>query len=130
MKRSALKNYKVLLVTLISLLTITGIGFIDNAIWNIILVCIGGLTYLIVEILYSIGLITGKKEGGKVNLAVSIVLIIIGIIIYQGLRKFRQWLVSWPPAVKTIVPIIILLLIAFVFVMMIVLNKKNNNNKL
>lgn len=129
MKRSSLKDYKALLVTLISLLAITGIGFIDDAIWNIVFAIIGVLAYLIVGFLYSTGLIDGRREGSEANSAIFIILIIIGIIIYQGLRKFQKWLVSWPLAIKIIVPSFLLLLIAFVIIMMIVLRKKDNNNE-
>ena len=129
MKKSSLKDYKILLVTLISLLAITGIGFIDNALWNIIFAVVGVIAYFIVGLLYSTGLIDGKREGSEANAAVFIILIIIGILIYQGLRKFQQWLVSWPLALKIIVPSCIVLFIIFAIVMIIVINKKGNNNE-
>lgn len=41
---TSLKIYKVLLVTLITSLSITGISYLDDKIWNIVLLVIGMTT--------------------------------------------------------------------------------------
>lgn len=57
--------YKTLLVVLISSLAITGIGFLDNQIWNTIMLIICIIVYAVVGSLFSVGIICGTKRGER-----------------------------------------------------------------
>lgn len=107
----SLKLYKILLVTLISSVCITGIGFIDDKIWNLIFSIVGIITYAIVGLLFSFGLLSGKKAGRKAYISVFIILIIIGFYMYQGIVSFQRWIISWPYYVKVLVTSILTLAI-------------------
>ena len=58
-----MKKLKALLVFLISSLAITGVSFIDGKIWNVIFLVVGMIAYVIVGILFSIGVLHGKEAG-------------------------------------------------------------------
>ena len=62
--------YKILLVTLVTSLTITGISYIDDKIWNLIMCVIGMLAYSIVGVLFSIGILHGKNAGKEIEITV------------------------------------------------------------
>ena len=111
MNYKGLTALKALLIVLVTSVTITGISFFDDKIWNVIIAVIGVIAYGIVGLLYSIHLIDGKQEGKTAYVAVFIILIIIGFLIYQGILKVEQWILSWPIAVKIIVPTVMGLLI-------------------
>ena len=124
MKNSSLSYYKTLLITLISSTAITGIGFIDDQIWNWIFLGLGMLAYAIVGFLYSIKSIHGKQEGKDAYLVVFLVLFIMGIFIYNGIRRFQQWLISWPLGVKISVIVLLVLSIIAVSIIIYLKNKK------
>ena len=126
MKNNSLSYYKILLVALISSLSITGIGFLDNYFWNTVFAIIGMIAYAIVGVLYSLHLITNKKDGKDAFIVVFVILIIIGIFIYQGIIKFQQWLVSWPLWIKIVIPSILLVGIISVIVLMILKKKRTD----
>lgn len=127
--RRNLSLYKVVLVALITSLTITGIGFIDDKIWNIIMIVIGMLAYSIVGILYSLKIISGKDGGKEAYAAVFIVLLLLGYCVYQGIVAFQAWLLSWPLAVKIIVPTVMILCIAL-FIFLVLKNKKKESSEI
>lgn len=124
MKRNSLGIYKVLLVSLITSLSITGIGFLDNKIWNLIMLIIGMVAYSIVGLLFSIELISGKKAGKEAYAAVFIILLILGYCVYNGIIKLQQWILSWPLYVKIIVPSVLGCLIAATIVLIILINRR------
>ena len=124
MNYKGLTALKALLIVLITSVTITGISFLDDKIWNIIIAVVGVIAYGIVGLLYSIHLIDGKQEGKTAYAAVFIILIIIGFLIYQGILKVEQWILSWPLAVKIFVPTVMGLLIIGTIVLLIIGNKK------
>ena len=124
MNYKSLNALKALLIVLVTSITITGISFLDDKIWNIIIAVIGVIAYGIVGLLYSIHLIDGRQEGKTAYAAVFIILIIIGFLIYQGILKVEQWILSWPLAVKIIVPTIMGVLIVGTIVLLIIGNKK------
>lgn len=65
---------------------------------------IGVVAYGIVGLLYSVHLISGK-EAGKDSYAVTFIIsLIIGILIYNGILKVEQWILSWPLFVKILIP--------------------------
>lgn len=121
-----LSIYKAVLVALVTSLTITGIGFIDDKIWNIIMIIIGMIAYSIVGIFYSLKLISGKSAGKEAYIAVFIILLLLGYCVYQGILAFQTWILSWPLAIKIIVPAIMIIFICL-FLFLIFKNKKRNN---
>ena len=124
-KNNSLGIYKIILTTLITSLTITGISYLDDKIWNLIMVVIGMLAYSIVGVLFSIGLLHGKDAGKEAYIFFFIILLILGYCVYNGIIYFQNWILSWPLAVKIIVPICIVLLISGIILLMIHKNKKN-----
>ena len=128
MKDNLIDYYKILLISLISSLTITGVGFIDDKIWNLIFVIIGMVSYAIVSLLYSIKALKGKQAGKEAYTTIFLILIIIGFYIYQGVINFQKWLMSWPLWVKIMVPSILLILIIMVVILMCIKIKKTNKN--
>lgn len=111
MKRNTLNEYKVLLVTLITSLSITGISFLDNKIWNLIMVIIGMLAYAIVGMLFSLHLLDGKNAGKEAFAAVLIILLVVGIYVYQGIISFQKWILSLALWIKILIPSILILII-------------------
>lgn len=127
MNNNNLVVYKTLLVVLISSLAITGIGFLDNQIWNTIMLIVGMIAYAVVGLLFSFGIIAGKNAGKEAYAAVFIILLLIGYCIYEGIVKIQQWVLSWPLFVKILVPIILGLLIAGTITILIVKKRKNTD---
>jgi hypothetical protein len=127
MNNKGITALKSLLIVLITSISITGISFLDDKIWNIIIAVIGVGAYGIVGLLYSIHLIDGKQEGKTAYAAVVIILIIIGFLIYQGIIMVEQWILSWPIAVKIIVPTIMGLLIVGTTILLVIEKKKKTN---
>lgn len=127
MNNKGITALKSLLIVLITSISITGISFLDDMIWNIIIAVIGVSAYGIVGLLYSIHLIDGKQEGKTAYAAVVIILIIIGFLIYQGIIMVEQWILSWPIAVKIIVPTIMGLLIVGTTILLVIEKKKKTN---
>ena len=123
MKQDSLNYYKILLVALISSLSITGIGFLDSYFWNTVFAVIGMMAYTIVGILYSLHILTNRKEGRDAFIVVFLILIILGLFVYQGIMKFQQWLISWPLGIKILVPSALFVGIITVIVLMVL--KKN-----
>lgn len=123
-KSNSLKTLKIVLTTLITSLAITGFGYLDNKIWNIIMFVIGMIAYSIVGILFSFGLIHGKDAGKKAYALVFIILLILGYCLYRGIVAFQKWLLSWPLAVKIIIPCCLTFLIICVSILLIVKSKK------
>ena len=124
MNYKRLTALKALLIVLVTSVTITGISFLDDKIWNAIIAVVGVIAYGIVGLLYSIHLIDGKQEGKTAYAAVFIILIIIGFLIYQGILKVEQWIFSWPLAVKIIVPTLMGLLIVGTIVLLVIGHNK------
>ncbi|MCK9160969.1 MAG: hypothetical protein M0P00_10910 [Bacteroidaceae bacterium] len=125
----SLTVYKVLLVMLITSLSITGISFLDDKIWNIVMVIVGVVAYAIVGGLYSIHAISGKYAGKDAYVAVFIILLLLGYWLYQGIIKIQLWVLSWTLAVKITVPSIMVLLIAGTILLLVVKKQKSKENK-
>lgn len=128
MNKKTLGIYKVLIVTLITSISITGISMLDNKIWNYIMLGAGMLAYSIVGILYSLKFISGSNNGSKAYLVVFIILLLIGVIIYRGILSFQSWVLSWPLAVKIIVQIILGILTIGTIILMILRKMMLMNN--
>ncbi len=120
-KNGPLGFYKIILTALITSLAITGVSYLDDKIWNMVMVIIGMLAYSIVGILFSVGLIHGKNAGKEAYAFVFIILLILGYCVYSGIVAFQNWVLSWPLYVKILMPS--LLLIA-VIISMISLTRK------
>ncbi len=131
MNAKSLNAFKYLLVTLITATAITGLSILDDQIWNIVMAVVGVATYAIVGGLYSLHLISGKKAGKEAYAAVFITLLLIGVLIYNGILKVEQWIISWPLLVKILVPAILGVGALSVGIVLIVNKVKNNekNNK-
>ena len=67
--------YKAVLIALITSISITGVSFLDDAIWNLIMAIVGVVAYAIVGVLYSIHAIHGKNAGKEAYAAVFIILL-------------------------------------------------------
>ena len=104
MNSKSLNAFRGLLITLITASAITGISFLDDQIWNIVMAVVGVIAYGIVGLLFSAHLIGGKEAGKQAYAAVFIILLIIGFFVYQGILKFEEWILSWPLYVKILVP--------------------------
>ena len=99
-----MKKINALLVFLISSLTITGISFIDGKVWDIIFLVVGLVAYAIVGILFSIGILSTKKQGSDAYALVFFLLLLGGYGVYKALEALRNWILSWPLAAKIAVP--------------------------
>ncbi|HHU55121.1 MAG TPA: hypothetical protein GXZ48_00325 [Acholeplasmataceae bacterium] len=124
----SLTSFKILLVFLITSLSITGISFLDNAIWNLIMAIVGVIAYAIVAILYSIHAISGSKAGRQAYAAVFIILLFIGYSIYQGIVKFQKWIISWPLYIKICVLAILIILIILMIIFLIKENREETKD--
>lgn len=118
MKSKTLGVYKVILVTLITSISITGVSFLDNKIWNLVMLGLGMVTYAIVGIMFSLGLISGRNAGKEAYSAVFIMLILIGYFVYQGIVRLQEWIISWSPIMKVVVPVSMLIMIAGTLIIM------------
>ena len=117
---------------LISSIAITGISFIDGKIWDIIFLVVGMISYAIVGILFSIGILSTKQNGRDAYALVFFLLILAGYGFYRLLRLIRDWILSWPLIAKIIVPISIgLVLLAGIILVIakIVKEKKKQNGQ-
>lgn len=137
MKNStSLKIYRVLLATLITSLSITGISYLDDKIWNIVLLVIGMATYSIVGILFSFGLLHGKNAGKEAYGAIFIILLLLGYGVYCGIVNLQKWILSWPLWIKITVPAVLIAIIVAAIVLIIksshsknkVINPKEREN--
>lgn len=104
MNSKSLNALRTLLITLITATAITGISFLDDHIWNIIMAIVGVAAYGIVGLFYSLHIISGKEAGKEAYAAVFIVLLIVGFLIYNGILKVEQWILTWPLFIKILIP--------------------------
>ena len=118
-----MKKLNTLLVFLISSLTITGISFIDDQVWNVIFYVVGIIAYGIVGLLFSIGILHGKQAGIKAYGLVTFLLILGGYAVYKGLEQFKLWVLAWPLFVKILIPTFIGLCVIAVIVLIILYKK-------
>ena len=129
MNSRSLNAFRGLLITLITATAITGISFLDDHIWNIVMAIVGVVAYGIVGLLYSFYLISGKEAGKETYAAVFIILLIIGVLIYNGILKVEQWILSWPLYVKILVPSVMGAGIIVVSIFLIVNRVKKNKEQ-
>ena len=99
-----MKKINAILIFLISSLVITGISTIDGKIWDAIFIVVGMVAYALVGILFSIGIITTKKQGRDAYSIAFFLLLLIGYMVYRLLEGIRNWVFSWPFAIKVAVP--------------------------
>ena len=105
-------------------LSITGISYLDNKVWNTVMMVIGMLTYSIVGLFFSIGLIRGKNAGKEAYAFVFIILIILGYCVYSGIIAIQNWIINWPLYVKILA--LSLYFIAIIIVIIRLLIKKRS----
>ena len=123
---STLKIYKILLVTLITSLSITGVSYLDDKIWNIILLVIGMSTYSIVGVLFSFGLLHGKNAGKDAYVAIFVLLLLLGYGVYCGIVNLQKWILGWALWVKILIPSLLVAAIIATIVLMVKSNKTDN----
>lgn len=99
-----MKKINALLVFLISSLAITGISFIDGKIWDVVFLVAGLVTYAVVGVLFSIGILSTRKQGSDAYALVFFLLLLGGYGVYKALEALRNWILSWPLAAKIAVP--------------------------
>lgn len=128
MKRNSLGLYKILLVTLITSLSITGISFLDDKIRNIVMLVIGMIAYSIVGLLFSLRLISRKNAGKEAYIATFIILVILGYCVYSGIIKLQQWILSWPLYAKIIVPSAITCLILAIILLIVLKSRRSTKD--
>lgn len=119
-----MKKLNALLVFLISSLTITGLSFIDDKIWNAIFLVVGMIAYAIVGIMFSIGILHGKQAGKDAYALVFFLLLLGGYAVYKDLELLKLWALSWPPFVKILVPSTIGLCIVGAVILIILYKKE------
>ena len=130
MQNNSLYKYKVILVALVSSLVITGVGFIDNHIISIILAVIGTIAYLIVGALYASNLIHSKDAGKEAYIAISIILLLIGLAVYNGFIAFTNWLSSWLLWWKILIPSLLFVGIVLIGFLLWIRDKKSKKHNL
>ena len=99
-----MKKINALSVFLISSLAITGISFIDGKVWDVIFVVVGLVAYAIVGILFSIGILSTRKQGSDAYAVVFFLLLLGGYGVYKTLEALRNWILSWPLTATIAVP--------------------------
>lgn len=99
-----MRKWIAILLTLLTSLSVTGLLFIDNLILDRIIAGLVAISFSLVGLLFKFGVIDGKREGQDAFRGVFVILLIGTLIIYLGIRKFQEWVMSWSLAVKIIVP--------------------------
>lgn len=122
-----MKKYLTLLILLFSSITITGLSFIDGKLWNIIFAGIGFLSYEIVGIMFSFGLIKSKRAGGKAYVFIMIILLLTGFAFYQQLIKFQTCILFLPLFWKILVPTTLWILTLGALILVIIHWNKEKN---
>ena len=117
----SLTVYKVLLITLITSLSITGLSFLDDKIWNLVMAIVGVVAYAIVGGLYSIPQFLGNRKELCCSIHYSFAFRILCISRYY---QIQQWILSWPLALKIILPSMMVLLIAGTIIWLVIKSKK------
>lgn len=126
MKKSNLWLQITLLTTLITNLSITGFGLLDNLLWNKIMLWIGMIAYSVVSFLYSMHFINSRQQG-RMSYRYVLVLLLIGLgIVYSAIAYIQQWILSWHIAFKITVIALLAILIILTFVNMVIDKKKEN----
>jgi len=129
-ERDNLRFYLGILIMLITSLGITGIGFIDDHLWDIIMAVLGMVVYAIVGFLFAAGFIRGKNAGKEAYVCVFLILLILGFYIYEGIIKLQEWVVSWPLIAKIcVLSSLSLLIIAVAAILCVKVFKKGKINE-
>ena len=124
-----MKRLNALMVFLISSLAITGVSFIDGKIWDVIFLVVGMIAYAIVGIMFSIGVLHGKKAGKEAYAFVFFLLLLAGYGVYKGLEHLRLWILAWPLVVKIIVFVAVALCIVGVITLIVFKRRKSKNEQ-
>ncbi len=114
-----MRKLKGLLIFLISSLTITGISFIDGQVWNLIFLAFGIISYAIVGVLLSIGILRDKSSGKEAYAFIFILLLLAGYGFIKALKAFKIWIISLPLLIKIVIPTVIITMIVIIIVLII-----------
>ena len=128
-KDSSINAFVTLLSVSISSLTVTGIAVIDGQFWNVVLKVLGLISYGIVGILISIGLLNGRKTSLKAYLFILGLLILGAFEVYRLLTMFKQWVLDWPLFVKILVPSVFFVFVVIIVMLKIIISKRKKNLK-
>ena len=123
-----MKKWIVLLMFLLTSISITGISYIDNLILDRVIAGLVALSTFIVGLLYKLGIIDTKRDGSDSFKGVFVVLLIVALVTYLGIRKFQEWVLVWPLFVKIIVPSVMGLMIIGIIVIVIYDYLRNCDN--
>lgn len=116
-----------ILIFLITSLTITGVSFIDDKIWSMVISVIGVISYSIIGLLYSANLIKGSSMGAKGYAVIFVILLLVVYWLYKKLMELQMWINSWPLILKIIVPIVMIILIILVIIWIIYVQDEQEN---
>lgn len=130
-KEKSLAPYVSSIIVLVSSISVTGISFIDSAIWKMVIGIIGAVAYGFVGILFEFGVIKTKQEGREARLGTILFFLITGFFVYEGMLKVQEWFLSWALGWKITFFSVLGLLLAVVIVCLILskISAKNKNGE-
>lgn len=102
-----MKKWILIISSIITSLSITGIGFIDNLIWDKIMAITFMVASGIVGTLYSFGVLSKRGSGAKAYIAILLLLLCAEFYIYKGIIDLQNWIISWELWVKILIPAVI-----------------------
>lgn len=102
-----MKKWVLIISSIITSLSITGIGFIDNLIWDKIMAITITVASGIVGILYSFGFLSKRGSGAKAYAAILLILLCAEFYIYKKIIDLQNWIISWDLWIKILVPAVI-----------------------
>ena len=102
-----MKKWILIISSIITSLSITGIGFIDNLVWDKIMAITITVASGIVGTLYSFGVLSKRGSGAKAYIAILLLLLCAEFYIYKGIIDLQNWIISWELWVKILIPAVI-----------------------
>ena len=123
-----MKKWIAVLIFLLTSVSITGVSYIDSLILDRVIAGLVAVSTFIVGLLYKFGILNTKREGSDAFKGVFIMLLIVSLVMYLGIRKFQELVLVWPQFVKIIVPLVIGLMIIGIIVIAICDHFKKSDN--
>ena len=102
-----MKKWVLIISSIITSLSITGIGFIDNLIWDKIMAITITVASGIVGILYSFGFLSKRGSGANAYAAILLLLLCAEFYVYKGIIDLQNWIISWDLWIKILIPTVI-----------------------
>jgi len=123
-----MKKWIAVLIILLTSVSITGFSYIDNLILDRVIAGLVAVSTFIVGLLYKFGILYTRRDGSDTFKGVFIMLLIISLVMYLGIRKFQEWVLAWPQFVKIIVPLVMGLMIISIILLAIYDHSKKCDN--